>query len=52
MKIRQRQNLVAVAVYAVSALVALFKPILAVVLFTAVSLAYAAPTSLDARKDE
>ena len=51
-KIRRRQNLVAVAVYAVSAVVALFSPIVAVLLFTAVSLAYVAPTFLDARKDE
>jgi uncharacterized membrane protein len=52
MKARRRQNLVAVAVYAVSALVALYNPILAVLLFTAVSLAYVAPTFLDGREDE
>jgi uncharacterized membrane protein len=42
-KIRQRQNLVAVGVYAVSALVALVSPVVAVLLFTAVSVAYVAP---------
>jgi uncharacterized membrane protein len=51
-KIRRRQNLVAVTVYAVSAVTALFSPIVAAVLFTAVSLAYVAPTFLDARQDE
>ena len=51
-KVRQRQNLVAVAVYAVSAVVALFSPIVAILFFTAVSLAYVAPTFLDAGKDE
>jgi uncharacterized membrane protein len=48
---RRRQNLGAVSVYAVSAVAALFSPILAIVLLTAVSLAYVAPTFLDARKD-
>jgi uncharacterized membrane protein len=48
---RRRQNLVAVSVYAVSAVAALFSPILAILLLTAVSLAYVAPTFLDARKD-
>jgi uncharacterized membrane protein len=49
--IRRRQNLVAVSVYAVSAVTAFFSPILAILLLTAVSLAYVAPTFLDARKD-
>jgi TMEM175 potassium channel family protein len=48
---RRRQNLLAVSVYAVSAVAALFSPILAILLLTAVSLAYVAPTFLDARKD-
>jgi uncharacterized membrane protein len=50
-RIRRRQNLVAVSVYAVSAVAAFFSPILAILLLTAVSLAYVAPTFLDARKD-
>jgi hypothetical protein len=50
-RIRRRQNLVAVSVYAVSAVAALFSPILAILLLTAVSLAYVAPTFLDTRKD-
>jgi uncharacterized membrane protein len=49
---RRRQNFVAVAVYAVSALVALLSPIIAILIFAAVSLAYVAPTFLNARKDE
>jgi uncharacterized membrane protein len=48
---RRRQNLLAVSVYAVSAVAALFSPILAILLLTAVSLAYVAPTFLDAPKD-
>jgi uncharacterized membrane protein len=48
---RRRQNLVAVSFYALSAVVAFFSPILAIVLLTAVSLAYVAPTFLDTRKD-
>jgi uncharacterized membrane protein len=51
-KTRRRQNRVAVTVYAVSALLALLAPIVAVLLFTAVSLAYVAPSLLDARKSE
>ncbi len=43
-KTRRRQNFVAVAVYAVSALVALLSPVIAILLFAAVSLAYVAPT--------
>jgi uncharacterized membrane protein len=50
-RMRRRQNLVAVSVYAVSAVAAFFSPILAILLLTAVSLAYVAPTFLDARKD-
>jgi uncharacterized membrane protein len=49
---RRRQNFVAVAVYAVAALVALFSPAVATLIFAAVSLAYVAPTFLNARKDE
>lgn len=44
MKIRRRQNRIAVIVYGVSALVALFSPIVAALIFAAVSLAYVAPT--------
>jgi uncharacterized membrane protein len=51
-KTRRRQNFVAVAVYAVSALVALLSPALATLIFAAVSLAYVAPTFLNARKDD
>jgi uncharacterized membrane protein len=51
-KTRRRQNLVAVTIYAVSTLLALFVPIVAVLLLTAVSLAYVAPSLLDGRKDE
>jgi uncharacterized membrane protein len=51
-RIRLRQNLVAVVVYAASAVVALFSPMVVVLLFATVSLAYVAPTFLDARKDE
>jgi uncharacterized membrane protein len=49
---RRRQNFVAVTVYAVSAVLALLSPIVAILLLTAVSLAYVAPTLLGARKDE
>ena len=48
---RRRQNLVAIAVYAMSALVALVSPIIAILLFTAVSLAYVAPKFLDGRRE-
>jgi uncharacterized membrane protein len=51
-KIRRRQNLVAVAIYAVSAVAALFSPIVAILFLAAVSLAYVAPTFLDRRQDE
>ena len=50
-KNRQRQNLIAVVVYAVSAVVALFHPVVAAVLFALVSLAYAVPTFLEAGED-
>jgi len=52
LKIRRRQNLVAVAVYAVSAIAALFSPIVAVVLFASVSLVYVAPKFLGAAREE
>ena len=42
-RIRRRQNNIAVGVYAVSALVALFSPIVSILFFTAVSLAYVTP---------
>ena len=47
-RIRRRQNFVAVAVYGLSTVVALSRPIVAMLLFTAVALAYVAPTSFDA----
>jgi uncharacterized membrane protein len=50
-RIRRRQNQVAVGVYAVSTIVALFNSIVAILLFTAVALAYVAPTFLDARME-
>ena len=50
-KTRRRQNLVAVAVYAASAVLALAQPLLALLFLTAVSVAYVAPTFLDTRKD-
>jgi uncharacterized membrane protein len=48
-RLQHRRNLVAVAVYAASAVVAIFSPIAAIVLFTAVSLAYVSPISPGAR---
>jgi uncharacterized membrane protein len=51
-KIRRRQNFVGVTIYAMSALLALFVPIVAILLFSAVSLAYVAPSLLDGREDE
>lgn len=48
---RRRQNLLAVSVYAASAVTAFFSPILAILLLAAVSLAYVAPTFLDAQKE-
>jgi uncharacterized membrane protein len=50
-KIRRRQNLVAIIVYALSAAVALVSPPIAIVLFAAVSLAYVAPRFLIAKDD-
>jgi TMEM175 potassium channel family protein len=47
-RIRRRRNFFAVAVYALSAVVALFRPIVALLLFTAVALAYVAPASFAA----
>jgi uncharacterized membrane protein len=52
MTTRRRRNLGAVAVYASSALVALFLPIVAILLLTAVSLAYVAPTFFMDRKNQ
>jgi uncharacterized membrane protein len=51
-EIRRRQNLAALSVYAASAIVALFSPIVAILLFSGVSLVYVAPTFLEIRKDE
>jgi uncharacterized membrane protein len=50
-RIRRRQNNIAVGVYAVSTVVALFSPIVAILLFTAVALAYVAPTVVDRGKE-
>ena len=47
---RRRQNLVAVAVYAVSVGAAFVSPTVAILLITAVSLAYVAPTFLDGQR--
>ena len=49
-RIRRRQNWLAVGVYAVSTVVALFSPVVAILLFTAVGLAYVAPAFFEARK--
>ena len=51
-RLRRRQNLVAITIYAVSTVLALFVPIVAILLFSAVSLAYIAPTFVDARRDK
>jgi hypothetical protein len=51
-KARRRQNFVALVIYGVAALLALVVPVVAILLFSAVSLAYVAPTFLDTRKDE
>jgi uncharacterized membrane protein/AraC-like DNA-binding protein len=48
-QIRWRRNIIAVAVYAVSTVVALSSPLVAILLLTAVSLAYLAPAFLDPR---
>ena len=42
-RLQRRWNFAAVAVYAAAVVVALFNPIVAILLFTAVSLAYIAP---------
>jgi hypothetical protein len=47
---RRRQNLVAVALYAVSVGAAFVSPTVAILLITAVSLAYVAPTFLDGQR--
>ncbi|HEX4420055.1 MAG TPA: TMEM175 family protein [Kofleriaceae bacterium] len=52
LKIRRRRNLVALTVYAASALVALYSPLVATLIFTALSLVYVAPKMLEARRDE
>ena len=46
-RIRRRRNLGAIAVYALSAIVALYSPIVAILLLAAVALAYVAPRFLD-----
>jgi len=50
-RIRRRQNQIAVGVYAASMIVALFRPMVAILLFTAVALAYVAPTFFGAREE-
>jgi uncharacterized membrane protein len=50
-KVRRRQNLLAIVIYALSAVVALVCPPIAILLFTAVSLAYVAPRFLGAKQD-
>jgi uncharacterized membrane protein len=50
-KARRRQNWIAVAIYAVSTIVALFSPIAAVLLLAAVALAYVAPTVFDGGRE-
>jgi len=50
-KTKRRWNLIAVAVYAISTVVALFSPLAAILLLTLVSLAYVAPTFVDERKE-
>jgi len=49
--VKRRRNLIAVAIYAVSTVAALFSPIAAILLLTLVSLAYVAPTFIDVGKD-
>jgi uncharacterized membrane protein len=43
-RIRRRQNNIAVGVYAVATVVAFFSPVVAILLFTAVALAYVVPS--------
>jgi uncharacterized membrane protein len=50
-RIQRRQNLFAVAVYAAAAVVAIFSPVVAILLFAVVALAYVAPTFLGGRMD-
>ena len=50
-RIRRRQNNVAVAVYAISTIVAFWSPVVAILLFIAVALAYVAPTFREAGKE-
>ena len=50
-KKRRRQNLLAVVIYAASAGIALLSPTIAILLFTAVSLAYVAPRFLNTHDD-
>jgi uncharacterized membrane protein len=50
-RIRRRQNQVAVGIYAVSAIVALFRPTIAILLFAVIALAYIAPTFRGIKKD-
>jgi len=50
-RMRRRKNRLAVAIYATSTVVAIFSPIVAILLFVAVALAYVAPTFLDAGND-
>jgi len=50
-RIRRRQNQIAVGIYAVSAIVALFRPTIAILLFAVVALAYVAPTFRGVKKD-
>jgi uncharacterized membrane protein len=50
-KVRRRQNNIAVGIYALSALVALFSPIVAILMFAAVALAYVAPRFFDSRRE-
>ena len=48
---RRRRNLGAIAVYALSTVMALFSPVIAILLLAAVALAYVAPTFLDATRE-
>ena len=50
-KVRRRRNLFAIVIYAASAGIAFLSPAIAILLFTAVSLAYVAPKFLNTRDD-
>ena len=50
-RVRLRQNRIAVAVYALSTVVALYVPAVSILLFAAVALAYVAPTLIDTTRD-